>query len=175
MKKYLLTALILIFGLSAQAEVLQGGVTYDVNSAREDLLDGISYNIDSKYVNDFYYDTEHEQNVGYMLNGMTELKDRTLAYFSDNTYAVYKHNDPYHVYYYDENGLLNYIEEKQGLNYPYKTYKYNKTKKLVNMSMRVSKSETYIYSNDGKLLAHWIKDKAYDEKGNVIMKRKYVE
>lgn len=175
MKKYLLIATLLFFGLTANAEVIQGGVSYDVNSARSELMDGISYTIDSQYVNGFFYDGEHEQNVNYILQGVTELKDRTLAYFSDNTYAVYKHNDPYHVYYYDGSGVLNYVEEKDGLNYPYKTYKYNTSKKLVNMSMRVSKSETFIYSKDGKLLAHWVKDKAYDEQGNVIMKRKYVE
>lgn len=175
MKKYLLIVLILIFGITVHAEVLQGGVTYDVNSARNELLDGINYTIDSKYINGFIYDGEHSQNVDYILQGLTELKDRTLAYFSDGTYAVYKHNDPYHVYYYSGNGALNYVEEKDGLNYPYKTYKYDTSKKLVNMSMRVSKAETFIYSKDGKLLAHWLKDKAYDESGNVIMKRKYIE
>ena len=175
MKKYLLIVLILIFGISANAEVLQGGVSYDVNSARNELLDGINYTIDSKYINGFYYDSEHDKNVGFILQGLTELKDRTLAYFSDGTYAVSKHDDPYHVYYYSGDGVLNYIEEKDGLNYPYKTYKYNTSKKLVNMSMRVSKGETFIYTKDGKLLAHWLKDKAYDESGNVIMKRKYVE
>ena len=175
MKKYLLIAILLIFGMSVRAEVLQGGISYDVNSARNELLDGINYTIDSKYINNFICDTEYNQNIGYILQGLTELKDRTLAYFSDNTYAVYKHSDPYHVYYYNKDGILNYVEKKDGLNYPYKTYKYDTNKKLVNMSMRVSKAETFIYSKDGKLLAHWLKDKAYDEKGNVIMKRKYVE
>ena len=175
MKKYLLIALILILGLNVNAEVLQGGISYDVNSAREELIDGISYAIDSKYINNNIIDKDYAQNLNYILNGITELKDRTLAYFSDNTYAIYKHDDPYYIYYYDKNGNLNYIEKKESLNYPYKTYKYNISNKLVNMSMRVSKSETFIYSKDGKLLAHWVKDKAFDEQGNVIMKRKYVE
>lgn len=174
MKKHLLTAILLIFGISANAEVLQGGISYDINSARTELMDTVSYNIDPKFVDNFIFDLEHEQNVNFMLEGMTELKDRTLAYFSDNTYAVYKHIDPYHVYYYDKNGMLNYVEEKESLKYPYKSYKYDISKKLVNMSMRVSDAETFIYSKDGKLLAHWLKDKAYDEQGNVIMKRKYV-
>lgn len=175
MKKYLLIALILISGLNVNAEVLQGGISYDVNSAREELIDGISYAIDSKYINNNIIDKDYAQNLNYILNGITELKDRTLAYFSDNTYAIYKHDDPYYIYYYDKNGNLNYIEKKESLNYPYKTYKYNTSNKLVNMSMRVSKLETFIYSKDGKLLAHWVKDKAFDEQGNVIMKRKYVE
>lgn len=179
MKKYFISLIIFILTVIitpvSQAEVLQGGVSYDVNSARNELMDGISYTIDSKYVNDFYYDKDYEQNANYILQGLTSLKDRTLAYFSDGTYAVCKNNDPYHVYYYGAAGNLNYVEEKDGLNYPYKTYKYNTAQKLVNMSMRVSKSETFIYSNNGKLLAHWLKDKAYDESGNVIMKRKYVE
>lgn len=174
-RRIYILALIIFFILPVQAEVLQGGVSYDVNSAREELLNGIKYTIDSNYVNNFYQDSEYEQNTNYILQGMTELKDRTLAYFSDNTYAVMKKIDPYHIYYYNSQGILMYVEKKDGLSYPYKTYKYNTAKKLVNMSFRVSKGETFIYNKDGKLIAHWLNDKAYDDNGNVIMKRKYVE
>ena len=176
MKKYLLTAILLIFMLiPANAEVLQGGVAYEENSALNEVMDGISYTIDSSYINGYAYDGEHDQNVGFMLNGMTELKDRTLAYFSDNTYAVLKKAEPRIVRYYDSNGILTYVEKKSGTSYPYKTYKYNTSGKLVNMTLRVSKAETFIYDKNGKLIAHWLYDKAYDSEGNVVMKRKYVE
>ena len=128
--------------IPANAEVLQGGVAYDENSARNEVMDGISYTIDSSYINGYAYDGEHDQNVGFMLNGMTELKDRTLAYFSDNTYAVLKKAEPRIVRYYDSNGILTYVEKKSGTSYPYKTYKYNTSGKLVNMTLRVSKAET---------------------------------
>jgi len=176
MKKFLnIIFLVILFILPVNAEILQGGVSYDVNSARQELLDGISYTIESKYINNYYHDEEYNQNVEYILKGMTELKDRTLAYFSDSTYAVLKKDNPYFVYYYNSRGTLLYIEKKDGLNFPYKAYKYDTSKKLINMSLRVSKGETYIYNSNGKLIAHWLNDKAYDENNNVIMKRKYVE
>ena len=68
-----------------------------------------------------------------------------------------------------------YVEKKSGTSYPYKTYKYNTAGKLVNMSLRVSKAETFIYDKNSKLIAHWLYDKAYDSEGNVVMKRRYVE
>ncbi len=175
MKRYLIVLILLIFGLTSHAEVLQGGVSYDVDSARDDLMESVSYTIKTDEINGFYTDAEYEQNANYMLKGVTDLKDRTLAYFSDGTYAVQKKDDPYKVYYYGAAGVLMYVEKKQSLEYPYKSYKYNTAGKLVNMSLRVSKSETYIYAKDGKLLAHWVKSNAYDEHGNIIMKRRYVE
>ena len=145
MKKYLLTAILLIFMLiPANAEVLQGGVAYDENSARNEVMDGISYTIDSSYINGYAYDGEHDQNVGFMLNGMTELKDRTLAYFSDNTYAVLKKAEPRIVRYYDSNGILTYVEKKSGTSYPYKTYKYNTSGKLSNKLKEIFKISPFL-------------------------------
>lgn len=175
MKRYLLIATLFIFCLTANAEILQGGVTYDVNSARKDLMDSVSYTLGSDEINGFYTDADYEQNYNCILKGVTDLKDKTLAYFSDGTYAVLKKENPYKVYYYNAGGDLMYIEKKMSLDYPYKSYKYNTSGKLVNMSLRVSQGETYIYSKDGKLLAHWLKSNAYDEQGNIIMKRKYLE
>ena len=166
---------ILMFSANVQAEIISGGISYDANSAREELLDGISYTTDSTYINNAFYDKDYEQNSAYILKGITSLKDRKLAYFSDGSYAVLNYSDMKHVYYYASNGILMYIENRSGNSYPYKCYKYNTQKKLVNMSLRVSESETFIYNPAGELVAHWVKDKAYDKDGNVIMKRKYVE
>ena len=43
------------------------------------------------------------------------------------------------------------------------------------LKLRVSKGETYIYSPDEKLIAHWVGANAYNEKNNLIMKRRYSE
>ena len=110
-----------------------------------------------------------------MLKGKTELKDRILALFSDNSYAVMYKDDELHVWYYSANGQLTHYEIKDGTNYPYKSYKYNIDGKLINMGLRVSKGETFIFNPNGKLIAHWIKNNGYDEYGNIILKRKYFE
>lgn len=118
-------------------------------------------------------DKNNTENLKYFLRGNVELKDRTLAFFSDSTYAVMYNEDKCHVWYYTNSGKLIYTEVKDGLNYPYKSYKFNTAGKLINMGLRVSKGETFIYSPNGKLIAHWLGQYAYDEKGNIIMSRKY--
>ena len=175
MKKIFLVLIILLLGLCGHAELLQGSVEYDVNSAREDLLQDVSYSINTQQNYNNIYDADYEENYGYLLSGKTKLNDRTLAYFSDGSYAVQKNENLYVVNYYNKDGKLTHIERKKSLDYPYKSYKYNTNGKLVNMALRISKEETYIYANSGKLLAHWIKNNAYDEQGNIIMTRKYVE
>ncbi len=119
------------------------------------------------------YDYQNGENLRYLLLGKTDLIDRTLAYFSDNTYAVMKHSDRYHVYYYSKDGILLYLEENDGLQYPYKSFKYNSSNQLVNKTLRVSKEESYIYSPAGTLIAHWKGSNAYDKSGKVIMSRHY--
>ena len=87
---------------------------------------------------------------------------------------MYKENES-RVWYYSQNGKLTHYEIKDGLEYPYKTYKYNTYGELVNMGLRVSKAETFIFSPNGRLIAHWIKSNGYDETGRLIMRRKYLE
>ena len=84
-------------------------------------------------------------------------------------------DNPLYVWYYSSYGNLIYAEKKNRSEYPYKTYKYTPEGRLVNMSLRVSKGETFIYTPDGNLLAHWVGANAFDENGNIIMTRKYYE
>lgn len=176
MKKCIILAVLLLCIQNAFAEtVITGGVTYDVNSARSELLTTEQTGIDKKLIRSHSYDFRHRSHMKYLLNGKTELKDRTLAMFSDFTYAVMYLKDEYHVYYYKSDGSLMYVEEKKSLDYPFKAYKYDTSGKLVNMSLRISKEETFIYTPEGKLIAHWIGTNGYDELGNVIMTRKFVD
>ncbi len=110
-----------------------------------------------------------------LLTGEVELKDRTIARFSDKSYAVMFKNDQFHVRYYSENGELTHIETKDKIEYPYNFYKHDVAGNLVNKGLRISKGESFIFNPNGKLLAHWVKGNAYDEQGNVIMTREYLE
>lgn len=176
MKKVIIIFVFFIFILPCQAEtILTGGVDYNVNSARDELLQNYKNPISRDLLKLYAYDYKNKENLTFLLKGQTDLKDRTLAYFSDNTYAVLYFEDKLHVFYYKYDGSLLYTEEKERETYPYKSYKYDVTGKLVNMSLRVSKGETYIYTPGGKLIAHWINSNGYDERGNIIMTRKYAE
>jgi len=170
----ILTIFILFNPVYALADnLLFGSAEYNVNSAREQVADGIAYKINKNIFQSKIYDYDNKSNLENIIKGNLELKDRTLAFFSDSTYGILYKDEPYSVYYYDANGFLIYIDQKSSLNYPYNFYKYDTTGNLINMGVRVSKEETYIYSPDEKLIAHWVGNNAYDEKNNIIMKRRY--
>ena len=175
MKRYLIVLILLIFGLTSHAEVLQGGVSYDVDSARDDLMESVSYTIKTDEINGFYTDAEYEQNADYMLKGVTDLKDRTLAYFSDGSYGVVYKDNPLTVLYYGKNGILTHTEERTSLVYPYKSYKYDTMGNLVNMTFRVSEFETFIFNNSGNLIAHWKGENCYNPDGKIIMTRRIMK
>ncbi len=162
--------------LPAQAEMfLTGEVEYTTDSARSELINSKPQRADEKFISIYLKDENYNENIAALLKGSVELKDRTLAMFSDNSYAVMYHNDRLHVFYYAPNGDLTHYEIKDGIEYPYKSYKYDINGNLVNMGLRVSKAETYIFSPKGKLIAHWVKENGYDEDGNLVMTRKYLD
>ena len=175
MKKLLVIWVLLICtaGISCADEVLTGGVEYTTDIAREELLQKTPLKPDGLSVLTNIADENYKENKTLLLKGHAEIKDRVLAEFSDNSYAVMYHENPLYVWYYSPEGVLTHIEVKDGTNYPYKSYKYDTDGKLVNMGLRVSKEETFIFDPSGKLIAHWLKDKGYDETGKVIMKRHY--
>lgn len=176
MFKYLLLLIVIFCTIPVYAKtVLTGEVNYNIQSARQDLLQTTKKNFDAFIVAENITDKNNRENLKYCLKGNVELKDRVLAFFSDFTYAVMYNNDKYHVWYYSQNGRLIYTEEKDRLEYPYKFYKYSVSGGLVNMGVRVSESETFIYTPNGRLIAHWLKDKAFDEYGKVVMTRKYLK
>ena len=172
---FLFTCVILNFNCALADDVFYGSAEYNVDSAREKVVYGIAYRINKATFQDRFYDLESKSNLQNIINGNLELKDRTLAFFSDSTYGILYKDDPYYVYYYDADGFLINVDKKDGLNYPYNFYKYSTSGELINMGVRVSKGETYIYSPDEKLIAHWVGANAYNEQNKLIMKRRYSE
>lgn len=176
MRVLLLILLVLYIALPANAQMLlTGEVEHSVTSFRNELSQFKPQQIDKKFLLIQIKDGNYIENISMLLKGNVELKDRILAKFSDNSYAVMYKNDEYHVWYYSSGGDLTHYEIKSNLTYPHKTYKYNTDNELINMSMRISKGETYIYTPSGKLIAHWIKNNGYDENGKLIMTRQYFE
>lgn len=167
--KKLITIFLLFLSIPAYSTTLSGGVKYSVEDAKIELQN-------SRPNTNFLltaenFDPNFKENKFYLLKGMTELKDRTLAKFSDSSYAVNYKKDPTHVWYYDKDGVLINAEVRTSLNYPYKSYKYDIDGQLVNMSMKISAKETYIFNQLGQLLGHWIGKNCYNDKGEVVMTR----
>lgn len=174
MKKIFLIITLIILTLPVQAEnVIKGGIQFDVTSAREEIFSKPVQKLNPELIGEYLTDRDYEDNMTYLAQGKASLEDRILAFFSDSTYAVMYNDDKYHVWYYTKNGKLLYAEEKENLDYPCKFYKYNTTGGLVNAGLKTSKDETYIFNSYGQLIAHWIKNNAFDEYGNIIMTRKY--
>ena len=175
MKKALLILIILLLNTYCLAQTLTGGINYSVNDARVEVQNTKPPAINFLLVQDNFNDINHKENYSKLLKGETDLKDRTLGLFSDGSYAINYKNSPKYVWYYDKNGELINTEQKTSLQYPYKTYKYTPDGELVNMTLRVSKTETFIFSPLGELLGHWVGQNCYDEKGNIVMTRKILE
>jgi len=176
MKKFLVIFLFFSLGLAVQAEmILQGAAEYNVQSAREEVQETVQYRINPRQFMPNLLDINRAENLAALLKGEVELKDRTLALFSVGTYGVVYKNDPLHAYYYSNSGVLEFVDVRTGKDYPYKSYQYDMGGNLVNMGLRLSKGETYIYDSKGKLIAHWVGSNGFDENGRVVMTRKFVE
>ncbi len=176
MKSTLLFILLIFYcTLPVNAELLTGEIKYDSQSAKEYLISTPKETISNKDIQTHYIDINKNDNIISLLQGNTQLTDRTLAYFSDGSYGIIYKTSPKNVWYYNSDGILTHSEIKSSLNYPYKTYKYTPNGKLVNMSLRVSKDETFIYTPHGELIAHWQGQYCYDKNNNIIMSRKIYE
>lgn len=176
MKKVFITLLV-IFGfiLPSNSKVITGEIQYSANTARDEVFTQKAVSFDRETIKANIYDYNKAENQIALLKGVTELKDRTLALFSDGSYGVIYKQNPLDVFYYNSDGILTHNEKKDSLNYPYKSYKYTTNGKPVNMSLRVSEDETFIFEPNGKLIAHWLGVCCYDEDNNIIMKRKILK
>lgn len=151
----------------SNAQIITGEVEYNTEYQLERL--------NFKELRNKFFDSNNIENLNYLLNGITELKDRKLAKFSDGSYAVQYYDNPLFAWYYSSNGKLINYTRKDNSNYPCKFTKFKPDGNIVNSGIRISEQESFIYSPEGKLLAHWLGDKCYDKDRNLIMTRKIMK
>ena len=176
MKKFLLILTLAIYStIPTYAEIITGGIEYNSETARNYLISTPKEIINNNELQKHYIDINRNDNLTSLLKGNTQLTDRTLAYFSDGSYGIIYKNSPKNVWYYNSDGILTHSEIKNSLTYPYKAYKYSPQGELVNMSLRVSKNETFIYTPQGELIAHWLGKYCYDKNNKIIMSRQIME
>lgn len=166
MKKFFcLIILILLFttdSSSVYADVLEGGVKYDVAAARAYLKDG---QVDSISVTGpFEIQEDNIERIVRSYNNSGELIGTTVQYIKDSKRA----------YIYGRNNRLIYMEkyDKPTNIYPHRGYRYDLNGNLNLSSLSVSKTEHFRFSPDGKLIAHDVNGITYDENNNVIGKAK---
>lgn len=172
MKKWILIFVFCISTLPVNSQIITGGIEYTSKVAQQEMLHTTPKTVNQNLVNSNLFDTSRHENFTNMLKGNVNLKDRTLASFSDGTYGIIYKNNPTNVWYYTHSGNLMHVETKTSLIYPYKTYKYTPDGILVNMSLRISDRESYIFDKQGNLIAHWLGQNCYNTDGRIIMTRK---
>ena len=173
MKKFLITLLLFLIMLPAGAKTLTGGVVYTVESARKAAFEGIEYEISmepfKKYMTDPGFISPAKTEGG---KPKVSKKGRRVVWFSSGNYGVIYYKNPILGYLYNKNGQLIYIEISTNTTFPYIQKKYDVAGNLVGVGLVVEKNESFVYTIDKKMIAHWVGNVRYDEQGNVVGFRK---
>ena len=175
MKRLLLLIFLLFLSLSVNAQIITGEVEYNADIARGEVFSKPIEKISFDRIRNRLYDSDNIENLNYLFQGITELKDRKLAKFSDGSYGIQYYDDPMYSWYYSSSGkLINFIQ-KDSVSYPCRITKYKPDGSVTNMGYRVSDKESFLFSPNGKLLAHWLGNNCYDEYNHIIMTRKIMQ
>lgn len=173
MKRLFLVFLLLFLGIfPSNAKIITGEIEYNAETAREEVFSTPVKTFSFNSIRKYFIDVNNVENLNYLYQGITELKDRKIGKFSDGSYGVQYYDDPMYSWYYSPNGRLINFTYKDSSDYPCKITKYKPDGSVTNQGYRVSENESYIFTPDGKLLAHWIGNNCYDEYNNIIMTRK---
>lgn len=166
MKRFILIFIFIFLCIPVNAQIITGEVEYNTEAT-----ENLSYDD----LRNRFYDGNNTENLNYLFQGITELKDRKLAKFSDGSYAVHYYDNPFYSFYYSQNGKLISYTYKSSQSYPCEFKKFKPDGKVINTGVRVSEKESFIYSPEGKLLAHWLENKCFDKNNNLIMTREIRE
>ena len=159
MKNFLFFLIVIFSIMPIEAKIITGEVEYNNNQTGKNLYE-------------YYIDKDNSNNINNILAGNVNLADKKLVSFSDGSYGVHYYSDPMYSWYYSNNGRLISFTRKDSLSYPCNVTRYKPDGTVLNKGYRISETESYIYSPQGKLLGHWVNDKCFDEFGNLLMVRK---
>lgn len=168
MKKFLKLFLIVLFCSTtiksvAFATMIEGGVKYDVDSAREYVQEGIPDNF--TFTGHAYFkNSPYVQKAVYTYNNSGIVIGVTALYKGENDVA----------YIYGRDMSLRNVDkyDRSVFIYPHRGYRYDLNGNLVLTSLTVSKNELFRFTPSGQLLAHSVNGIIYDENGNMIGRAK---
>lgn len=138
---------------------LQGGVSFDVKSAREYVKEGQVDNVTISAHTTFTDDKSVKKKV-YSYNTAGNVIGITVQYKDASDKA----------YIYGADGRLKYMDKYDCDvdTYPHRGYRYDLGGNLIITSLTVSKKEQFRFTPQGELVAHAINGIIYDENGNII-------
>ncbi len=162
MRRILCLLIILLTFNSVSATELQGGVKYNVDSAREYIQEG--QNDNAEISGHFQFEADSAEKVVYSYNNSGQVIGITVQYI----------NEPRKAYIYSKSGSLIFMDtyDKSVDTYPHRGYRYDLDGKLNLTTLSVSPKEQFRFSPAGKLIAHAINGIIYDENGKIIGRAK---
>lgn len=158
MKKILCLLILIFIPNFAFSKIIEGGIKYTVDSAREYVQAGQDNNITIS--GHAYFDNTNVSKMVYSYNNSHKVIGITVQY----------RGEPNMAYIYGSDNRLKYVDKyDRDVNlYPHRGYRYDLAGELIDTSLTVSNTEKYRFSPQGDLIAHSINGIIYDEKGNVI-------
>ena len=157
-----------VYVIPVYSYTLKGGVSYTVEEARAKAFSNVPLKIDMNEYKKYFKDPNYEENKKAISDEKKRLKGRQLTFFSVGGYSIVYYNNLTTAFYYDDFGNLELIE----FHYQEKDIAYTVSGNLDRISLLVKKSECFIFDLNKKLVAHWIGNNCYNEKGELIMTRK---
>lgn len=158
MRKIIILLLMLAVPNVSFSKVIEGGVKFDVDSARDYVQEAQQDNIE--IVGHVTFDSENVSKMVYSYNNSHRIIGITVQYKGESNMA----------YIYGPDNKLKYVDKyDRDVNlYPHRGYRYNLAGELIDTSLTVSRTEKYRFSPDGHLIAHSLNGIIYDENGKVI-------
>lgn len=178
LKTLLMSFAILFFTMPANAYTLKAGVEYTVDSARLVAFQDTNLSINKNEFSEFLTDKYYYSSIDFINGKIIEAVGRRVVPFYEKNnklsfYGIQYHNDKNKKFYYSPTGkLLKYEINTFKGSYPYKTIAYDTKGNLININLVVSDKEAYIFNKDKKLIAHWIGNICYNEKGEVDLTKR---
>ena len=172
MKKLFSIIFILFLILPANSQMITGEIKYDAEMAQEEVFKKPVTPVKQNKLYNRYFDSNNQENLNALRAGITELNDRKVALFSDGSYGVQYNDDPLYSWYYSNNGRLINFMQKDSEEYPSKFVRFKPDGSITNRGIKVSETESFIFTPEGKLIAHWLENMCYDSYNNIIMTRK---
>lgn len=171
-----------------KAEVLKGGVekVWTVELARKEAFKNAKPSIDlSNYPP---IDPHFVENKNLIKQNKLKSDGRSIKFFSDGWYSINYDDIFTEDYYYNAEGELQEIgfsiyaknvytlEDAKKYSseelYPLTCYKHSyPSGRIIGIVLDINGDESYIFKPNGELDGHWIGNKYYDEKNQLIMTR----
>lgn len=173
MKKIFFILLIFSFFITPGfAKIITGEVEYNAQSAREEVFRENPNQINFEKLRTNLIDSKRIENLNAIYEGKRDFEGKKLAHFSDGSYGVYYYDDPEYSWFYSPQGRLISFTQKNSVNFPAKVVRYRPDGTVLNLGLKISEQESFIYSTNGKLLGHWVGNLCFDEQNNIVMTRK---